>query len=65
MRKKKQNKKIQVVESDASEDNSDGSTTPQGYTARVKSHQGVDYMGHSEVNSEYQALGTSHQSSGI
>ena len=47
MRKKKQNKKRQVVESDVSEDNSflGGNTTPQGYTAGGKTHQSGDYMG--------------------
>ena len=45
VRKKKQNKKRLAVNSDASEDNSfDGSTTPQGYTARGKTHQGGYYM---------------------
>ena len=46
MTKKRHNKKKQVVVSDASEDNSvDGSTTPQGYTARGKTHLGSDFMG--------------------
>ena len=47
MRRKKQNKKRQVVQSDACEDNSflDGNTTPQGYTAGSKTHQGDDNMG--------------------
>ena len=43
--KKKQNKKKRkLAVSDPSDDNSlDGSTTPQGYTARGKTHQGGDY----------------------
>ena len=45
MAKKKQNKKERrLAVSDLSDDNSlDGSTTPQGYTARGKNHQGGDY----------------------
>ena len=45
MRKKKQNKKKRLaVNSDQSDDNSfDGSTNPQGYIARGKTHQGGNY----------------------
>ena len=46
MKKKKQIKKRQVVDPDASEDNSlIGNTTQHGYTVRGKTHQGGDYMG--------------------
>ena len=59
MRKKKQNKKRLAVNSDASEDNSfDGSTTPQGYTARGKTHHGGDYMDVECI----QSMSTSHRS---
>ena len=47
MRKKKQYKKRQEVDSDASEYNSflDGSTTPKSYTGSGKTHQDGEYMG--------------------
>ena len=57
MRKKNKKKRL-AVNSDPSDDNSyDGSTTPQGYTARGKTHQGGDYMD-AECN---QSLSTGHQ----
>ena len=58
MTKKRHNKKKQIVISDASEDNSvDGSTNPQGYTARSKTHLGGVLMGAEGT----QSLSTSHQ----
>ena len=46
MAKKKQNKKKRrLAVSNPSDDNSlDGSTTPQGYTARCKTHRGGSYL---------------------
>ena len=63
MTMKKQNKKKRLaVNSDPSDDNSfDGSTTPQSYTARGKTHQGGDYSDAEYVQSVNPSV-TGHQS---
>ena len=46
MKKKHKKKKKQIVISDLSDDNSlDGTTTPQGSTARGRTHPGGIFMG--------------------